>query len=484
MQKFLVLDNHRLKNLIIVLFSLSIIFFLQLFLKNEINSTIFFLLFFLIFVNYFSFYFYFHLKKENENFPIFPLIVFYYLLTFTGYFYFSRDLYYEESSDILSILILAISLGILFFSLGYFSLYSVVKKNKTMEFKYIDRYNPLIIGSLVVFLIFIHANIYNNYLPYGFINQLREPITLIIISMLYFSYAERKNIFILTLNIFFILVFFFIEISTGSTVFPFMIFLMLISVSYFKTKKINLFHIILLLLLVFFFHNIKHDIRSKTWSSNTVDDTIRNTSLHFKDNKPDLKKNLGATYDAMYDNLKGNKKLFDNPGYQKLRLFHSNITLQRTLDFTPEYVNYLSGESYKSIPYKIIPRFIYKNKPAEEWGNSFGKFYKVLNYNDFVTSWNYPILSEFYSNYGFKGIIFGMFILGLFIKILVLITQFFINSILISSMGYVVAFNLVFQESNLSMLVGKVVNQILFFLCVIISIIIFHYFVSKIKNEN
>ena len=51
-------------------------------------------------------------------------------------------------------------------------------------------------------------------------------------------------------------------------------------------------------------------------------------------------------------------------------------------------------------------------------------------------------------------------------------------------MGYVVLFNLVFQESNLSMLVGKVVNQILFFVCIIISIIIFHYFITKIKDEN
>ena len=175
--------------------------------------------------------------------------------------------------------------------------------------------------------------------------------------------------------------------------------------------------------------------------------------------------------------------MFENLSYHKYRLFHSNITLQRALDFTPDYVNYLNGKSYKSIPYKIIPRFIYKNKPVEEWGNFFGKFYKIINLNDFVTSWNYPVLSEFYSNYGFKGIILGMFILGLFIKILVLITQFFTNSILLSSMGYVVLFNLVFQESNLSMLVGKVVNQILFFVCIIISIIIFHYFITKIKMK-
>ena len=186
----------------------------------------------------------------------------------------------------------------------------------------------------------------------------------------------------------------------------------------------------------------------------------------------------------MLDNIKDNKKLFESLDYQKYRLFHSNVTLQRALDFTPDYVNYLNGKSYSSIPYKIIPRFIYKNKPSEEWGNYFGKFYQIINSDDFITSWNYPILSEFYTNYSYKGIILGMFILGVFIKFLVFIIQFFTNSVLISSMGYVVAFNLVFQESNLSLLVGKSINQVLFFLCIIISIIIFHYFVSKIKNEN
>ena len=483
MNKLLVLDNQRLKNLIIIIFSLSIIFFLQLFIRNEINFTTFGLLTILLIINYFSFFFYFFLKKEENTFPVYPLIIFYYLITFTTYFYFSRDLYYKESSDVLSLLIIAISLGILFFSLGYFSLNLLVKKDKSIKFEYIDRYNYLIIGSLFIFLIFIHANIYNSYLPYGFINQLREPITLIIISLLYSTYVNNRTTLMLMLNVIFIIIFFFIEISTGSTVFPFMMFLMLISVSYFNTKKINLIHIIVLLLLIFFFHSIKHDIRVKTWSTYTVD-TAGTSGIHLTEKEPELKKNLSMTYEAVVDNIKDNKRLFKSLNYQKFRLFHSNITLQRTLDFTPIYVGYLNGQSYKPLPYKIIPRFIYKNKPVEEWGNFFGKFYKVINGNDFVTAWNYPILSEFYSNFGFKGIVFGMFILGFSIKILVLIAQFFKTSILLSSMSYVLAFNLVFQESNLSLLIGKVINQFLFFLCIIISIIIFHYFVNKLTNEN
>ena len=409
------------------------------------------------------------------------------------YFYFTTDLYYavgdhssgqmNESALILPLLIISISLGILFLSLGYFSLNPLIKKDKSLNFRYIDRYNPLIIGSLITFLIFIHANIYNSYFSYGFINQLREPITLLIISLLYFSYINNKTFLILILNIFFILIFFFIEISIVNTVFPFMMFLMLISVIYFKTKKINLIHIIALLLLIFFFHGIKHDIRSKTWATYAVE-TSELSSIPWKDTEPQLTKNLNATYGVVLDNIKDNKKLFESLDYQKYRLFHSNVTLQRALDFTPDYVNYLNGKSYSSIPYKIIPRFIYKNKPSEEWGNYFGKFYQIINSDDFITSWNYPILSEFYTNYSYKGIILGMFILGVFIKFLVFIIQFFTNSVLISSMGYVVAFNLVFQESNLSLLVGKSINQVLFFLCIIISIIIFHYFVSKIKNEN
>ena len=196
--------------------------------------------------------------------------------------------------------------------------------------------------------------------------------------------------------------------------------------------------------------------------------------------------NLYDTYKVVKTSSLNEEKLINSKSlhYLQYRLFHSNITLQRTIDLTPNAVKFLNGVSYESIIYKPIPRFIYKNKPREEWGNAYGKLYKILNAEDFSTSWNFPILSEFYSNFGLKGVIFGMLILGLIIKVLLFFIYSFNKNILISSINYVVIFNLVFQEINLSQSIGKMINQSIFFLCLIFFILIVNICIKKFKNEK
>jgi hypothetical protein len=105
----------------------------------------------------------------------------------------------------------------------------------------------------------------------------------------------------------------------------------------------------------------------------------------------------------------------------------------------------------------------------------------IIAPGDFVTSWNFPILSEFYSNFGFKGVIFGMLILGLLTKSLIFFTHSFNKNTLISSMGYIVIFNLFFQESNLSQSIGKMINQSTFFICLIFFILIVKICIRKFK---
>ena len=196
--------------------------------------------------------------------------------------------------------------------------------------------------------------------------------------------------------------------------------------------------------------------------------------------------NLYDTYKVVKTSSLDEEKLINSNSlhYLQYRLFHSNITLQRAIELTPHAVKFLNGASYESIIHKLIPRFIYKNKPREEWGNTYGKLYKVLTAEDFSTSWNFPILSEFYSNFALKGVIFGMLILGLITKVLIFFSHPFNKNILISSISYVVIFNLTFQESNLSQSIGKIINQSTFFLCLIFFILILNIFIKKFKNEK
>jgi hypothetical protein len=600
-KRFINLDSYSLKNLLLTILVLSIIFFFQLFLRQKINLNLFFIFTVLFSINYLCFIFYLHLEREKKYFPVYPLIIFYYLITFTAYFYFDQEEYFFIESKVIISVVITLFLGLFFFSLGYFLPNLFYKDKNDIIVENIDKYNGLIILGSFIILIFIHINNFKDYISFGFLNQLREPLTLLIVVILQLKYFEKKSLTLLFLNIFFIFILFFVELSSGSTVFPFLIILMVIAINYFKTKKLNLINLFLLCYSIFFFHGIKLDIRKLNWVDNNpvlLNNLTKNLTCHdllndkklselnkdeklndllndkklselnkdeklndlvndkriselyqgidevkelnhvlndkkicelykdqvsnvlindikvselYKDEKLNelLKnekiKNLyeekilynpieGKTFVTnLYDTYKvvktsslNEEKLINSKSlhYLQYRLFHSNITLQRTIDLTPNAVKFLNGVSYESIIYKPIPRFIYKNKPREEWGNAYGKLYKILNAEDFSTSWNFPILSEFYSNFGLKGVIFGMLILGLIIKVLLFFIYSFNKNILISSINYVVIFNLVFQEINLSQSIGKMINQSIFFLCLIFFILIVNICIKKFKNEK
>ena len=611
-KKFINLDSYILKNLILTILFLSIIFFFQLFLRQKINLNLFFVFIVLFSINYLCFIFYLNLERERKYFPIYPLIIFYYLITFTAYFYFDQEEYFFIESKVIINVIITLSLGLFFFSLGYFLPNLFYKDKNNIIVENIDKYNGLVLLGSYIILIFIHINNFKDYISLGLLNQLREPLTLLIVVILQLKYFEKKSLTLLFLNIFFIFILFFVELSSGSTVFPFLIILMVIAINYFKTKKLNLINLFLLCYSIFFFHGIKLEIRKLNWvDNNTVflNNLTKNLTCHdllndkklselnkneklndlvndkkiselyqgkdevkelndllnnkklcelYKDKKlselnkeeklSELNKeettesevlevvknkilsdllndkkvsalykdkklmellknekiknlyeekilynpiegktivtNLYDTYKVVKTSSLDEEKLINSKSlhYLQYRLFHSNITLQRTIDLTPHAVKFLNGLSYESIIYKPIPRFIYKNKPHEEWGNAYGKLYKILNAEDFSTSWNFPILSEFYSNFGFKGVIFGMLILGLLTKSLIFFTHSFNKSTLISSMGYIVIFNLFFQESNLSQSIGKMINQSTFFICLIFFILIVNICIRKFKN--
>ena len=56
-----------------------------------------------------------------------------------------------------------------------------------------------------------------------------------------------------------------------------------------------------------------------------------------------------------------------------------------------------------------MPRIFWENKPSDTLGNEFGVRYKVLFDYNTTTSWNMPVLNEFYVNFGIIGIVLGMF---------------------------------------------------------------------------
>jgi hypothetical protein len=605
MKNFMILDDHKIKNLIKLIFCITIFYFFILFVVEKIKISTFLYLSYLFFVNYFLFYLYLSIKKEKNYFPIYPLIIFYYLLTYSCYFYFDQRMLFSETLELLPYLILIISLGIISFSVGYFAPNYLNSKKKIYAFKIVNKYEYLLIFFFIIILIFYYINYPNRFVTSNILQQLKEPLIFFLLAYFQIKYLDTKKNSILILNIFLLLFFFIVEISFGSTAFPYLLVGLVISINYYKQKKINIITISLVFLSLIVIHHLKDEIRKITWSSYIV------TETSIKENKLNIQKKKGALdslnnqlvtstlklnslenekfkltdeynllnqkilnlkseisrinkslnedlslYNSIIENTNNlNKDNFDyhydvvtntykkttvdnkitinnlneiiknvtdtfgvintnllslegldnmnkniNLITTKKRFFHSNISLQVVIGQTPKVrpasavfwfqdVDFFNGKSYVHLHKKLLPRFINKNKPKEVWGNFWGKRYRVLstkdpnyqiNDEDNTTSWNFPILNEFFANYGLKGVIIGMFLLGMFIKTLMITLLINSSSAVVCSGVCVIIFNFFYQENNLSMVLGKIISYSTFFGLIFISILIANYFLERI----
>jgi hypothetical protein len=489
-KKLISFDYQKIKNLIKIILAATITYFFLLYLIGKIDLQSFILIIILFIINYSLFYIYFLSKKELNYIPIYPLIIFYYLLTYTSYFYFNYELapiYGQNFSTDqfvgkyiypeMNILTLIISLGLIFFSFGYFFLnFLIFKKNiYWLKLELNNKIELFLIAVLILFVIFYYINLNIKILDASIIPQLKFPIEIFLLAYFQVKYLLSKNIFIFLIMILLLFSLFIIEVSMGSTVFPYLLLITPIFVSFYITKQVNFLTVMLLCLSAFIVHTFKYEVREATW-------------IYPEENKP-----IKEEPNKMLNNLNSAIKVYSNPSYdtffskgsiagQKNRLYHSNISLQIVLTKTPHYVDLYDGKSYNSLISKFVPRFLYQNKKKEEWGNFWGKRYKVLNKKDVITSWNFPVLNEFYANFGVKGVIFGMFFLGFLIKTLLIFLCSNTNQPILFSIASTIMLNFFFLESNLSMVLGAVINQLLFFSVIIISILFLNFLIKKISN--
>ena len=489
-KNLVILDYLKIKNLIKIIFFISLLYFFALFLRSEINLETFIFIIILFFINFSLFYIYFSLKKELDYFPIYPLIIFYYFVTCTSYFYLNYELepifgnafpgedvnerfIYPEIKQ----LIVTLSLGLTSFSIGYFLLnYFVINKNiHNIKLNWNSKIELALVLAFFLFIIFYYINIEKKFTNLSIISQLKFPIMIFLLSYFQVKYLLSKNIFFNIILILLLSFLFVIEISRGATVFPYLLIAIVISMKLFMTKQINLLTILLIMCSVLVVHTLKYEIRDKFSvyeSQNRSNDNDQNQLL----------RNLNETKETYLNiNL---EKIFNNGNLsgQEHRLFHSNTSLQIILTRTPSEIDYYGGKSYASIPYKFLPRFLFKDKPKEEWGNFWGKRYEVINMKDNNTAWNFPVLNEFYANFSYKGVVFGMFLLGFIIKFLLILLSFNLKQPILLSMSSTVMLNFFFLESNLSMVIGSAINQILFFSIIIFLMCFLNFLLKQIAN--
>lgn len=150
-------------------------------------------------------------------------------------------------------------------------------------------------------------------------------------------------------------------------------------------------------------------------------------------------------------------------GYQVLSRTSLLPQAANVLELTPSKVPYQYGRLYSYLPITLIPRFVWPEKPSVNEAN---QFYQV-NYNLTAeenlknVSISVGYLTESYISFGWLGVIFIMFLFGVFYDFLESCFLSESSGLLSQSIGVSLLFPLLGIESQLAVYIGGLVQQVL-----------------------
>jgi hypothetical protein len=123
---------------------------------------------------------------------------------------------------------------------------------------------------------------------------------------------------------------------------------------------------------------------------------------------------------------------------------------------TPDVVPYWNGETYSFLPYMLIPRIIWPDKPTQTLGFEFSHRYGTRDESDTSSSFNLPWIVELYANFGDAGALVGLGLIGVLFAAL---EAKFNNAAMAPVeliIGMTILHDLINHESNFSMTCGNV----------------------------
>ncbi len=362
---------------------------------NILNLTLSYAFFIIAIINITFF-----LKKNiRENlFPLFPLIITYFLITYGLGFEFVNSYFVNIKQIVFTKAYIVMNIGLIFLGLGYFITKNFFRRKKEINILTCENFNFILLFGLTL----IFLNILNKIFPFipGNLDQIIQPTISIgccIIFYYFISFNNYKKYFLLLP----IIIIIFLEILKSSYVYPATIILQYFIIIFIVKKKIPIIHLAIFLLIFIFLHSFKTEFRKYVTISQNY--KIFDKSRFFIEvygSKLLEKKNTSVF-------LVKDKR--DNKRENYFRLAHSFFSLLIIVDKTPSQIEYLYGNSYKILLSKFIPRIFWKNKPTDDYANYAGRRYQVLNQQDLNTSWNFPILNEAYANFGYFGVAIVMF---------------------------------------------------------------------------
>ena len=443
-------------------FTMSVYFFS---LKKANINNLEFILFSTIFILVILiFNFLFLIKYQINFYPINILFNLYFLVSFL-FFLFNFDYVFQKTYPSLfntlskkefyflvneSVKILSL-IGF-FFNIGFyliFKYFNNTKINVLPELNEIDflRLNFfLLLIKLILILSFYFFNIK--------IAEIENPLTLLIaLSSFYLIIIYKNNYIINFLIIFFI----FLEnsILTFSVYKNALLFVAGFVIIYNLKKKISLFLISVLILWVIFGQSYKVKLR---------DNFQLNENYSISKKSDEI--NIITKYDV-------------NPVI--LRLTEPVVSLIRIMEFEKIRKKNVQNDTLSILAYSPIPRFLYKNKPKQDfavWYTSY--FFDIYRIDELKKTVTYNIFwpSDLYINFGFNGLIIGSLIFGIFLSLLLSIFTKYNQNNIQYILGISVFANLSFPDFNISLMLSPIFLQLLILFLILKFIIYF----LKLKN--
>lgn len=408
--------------------------------------------------------------------PYLQFFVFFYFINYCmGFFFNPKYIFFDNiiNSKVINILLLStLALYVGYFSFNFF-LKEKLFRISFFKLEHNNKHIILYISLLYLFVFYIfNFDHFSKYLIF-FKNSFFYLLAVSLAN--YFAKTKSKINKILFLFLFLILLF--IDASSSLIFTSIFVFSCFVFSLFFLEKKKTA---IVFLLFLLFFGTIFQVSKSFQRSLIIIDEnnssyapilftkSIYNVLNIFynkdKDNDIGSKINSQIDYIIKYKSEK-DALLF--------RIFHPLNVFSIVIKKTPEKVNFYYGKSYDGFVYKFLPRILVSSKPEEIFGNFWGKRYGHLSETDNVTSWNFPVLAEFYANFGTIACFIGMFLIGCFLRLIsVPITNYkkdFEGSLISIS----IFFQFVYQESNLTFILG---NLYLSLIC----ILLITYIINKI----
>ncbi len=283
------------------------------------------------------------------------------------------------------------------------------------------------------------------------ISGLNEFIELLTIGSLVIGFFNGTNSIVKNLITISLILFSLMQILLGGLIYPIIFFGLFISAIVFqyglKTLTSKLFMILGIMFIIIFsilFNPVKMEYRQIDQSGKSPYER------------------LVVISELILSNNKSSKIEDDKTTFWRLTYPISAISMVH--EKTPSKVPFWEGESYYNLLYKFIPRFLWKDKPAEEMGQLFGHRYEVLDEWNFTTSMNTPIIAEAYMNFGWLGF-YSMFIIMAYILARAVISSNIKSvksdgtlKVLLKGLNVAIVLTFVIQwESNFSMVFGKLV---------------------------